>query len=243
MSTWTPEKFISVGLDPAKIFTLAGHTPDEWQEQVLRSSRDRIILNCSRQAGKSTTVAALATHEAIFKPGSMILLLSRAQRQATELFRKFLDFYNAMGRPVRATAESVLRIELENGSRIVALPGLEANIRAYSGVTLLVIDEAARVSDELYKAVRPMLAVSNGRLVLMSTPFGKRGFFFEEWENGRKSWLRISTPATKIPRISQEFLDGERQALGQSWFEQEYLCSFEALEGDRRQLFLPLSDN
>jgi hypothetical protein len=76
-----------------------------------------------------------------------------------------------------------------------------------------------------------MLAASNGRLVLMSTPFGKRGFFFEEWEHGGGSWLRISTPATKIPRISQEFLEGERKALGQSWFEQEYLCSFEALEG------------
>jgi hypothetical protein len=93
MSTWTPEKFISVGLDPAKIFTLAGHTPDESQEQFLRSSRDRIILNCSRQAGKSTTAAALATHEAIFKPGSMILLLSRGSAPSEGVVSQIPRFF------------------------------------------------------------------------------------------------------------------------------------------------------
>ena len=74
--------------------------------------------------------------------------------------------------------ESRLSIELETGSRIVSLPGREATIRGFSGVHLLVVDEAARVADELYQAVRPMLAVSGGRIVLLGTPFGKRGFFF-----------------------------------------------------------------
>jgi hypothetical protein len=53
----------------------------------------------------------------------------------------------------------------------VGLPGTEATIRGFSAVSLLLVDEAARCSDELYLAIRPMLAVSDGTLWLMSTPF------------------------------------------------------------------------
>jgi hypothetical protein len=117
-------------------------------------------------------------------------------------------------------------LELANGSRIVSLPGEEGTIRGYSGVALLVIDEAARVTDELYAAVRPMLAVSRGRLVALSTPFGKRGWFFEEWQ-GANDWERVRITAEQCPRITADFLEGERQALGPRWYRQEYECSFE----------------
>src|ERR1700688_2334143 len=83
-----------------------------------------------------------------------------------------------------AQAESSLRIELGNGSRIIALPGLENTIRGFAGVKLLVIDEASRVADDLYRAVRPMLAVSNGRMICLTTPWGKRGFFHDVWTGG-----------------------------------------------------------
>ena len=93
-------------------------------------------------------------------------------------------FYNAVGRPLPALAESALRLELANGSRVVSLPGDEGTVRGFSGVSLLVIDEASRVPDDLYRSVRPMLAVSQGRLVCLSTPFGQRGFFYEYWRAG-----------------------------------------------------------
>jgi len=94
-----------------------------------------------------------------------------------------------------------------------------------------VIDEAARVPDDLYYSVRPMLAVARGRTVLLSTPYGKRGFFYETWSNGGPTWHRIEVPASQVPRIAPEFLEDERRILGESWFRQEYCCSFEALEG------------
>lgn len=225
------QRFLTLALDPAEMFHAIGCTPDPWQATVLRSTAPRVILNCCRQAGKSTTVAAMALHKAIFQKESLILLLSRAQRQATELFRKVVDFYVAIGRPVPMHAESLLRLELTNGSRIVALPGKEANIRSYSGVDLLVIDEAARVGDDLYKSVRPMLAVSGGRLVVLSTPFGRRGFFHDAWIDDAQEWERHEITARQNPRITSEFLDEELRVLGQSWFDQEYMCSFEALEG------------
>jgi hypothetical protein len=123
-------------------------------------------------------------------------------------------------------SESALQMELANGSRVVSLPGDEANVRCFSGVALLIIDEAARVSDALYYSVRPMLAVSQGRLVALSTPFGKRGWFHDEWF-GNGSWERVQITAPECPRIAPAFLAEEQRALGERWFRQEYLCSFE----------------
>ncbi len=80
-----------------------------------------------------------------------------------------------------------MTLRLENGSRIVSLPGTEGTVRGFSGVALLIVDEASRVDDALYHAVRPMLAVSHGKLVLLSTPWGKRGFFYREWAEVRLS--------------------------------------------------------
>jgi hypothetical protein len=123
-------------------------------------------------------------------------------------------------------AESALRLELANGSRIASLPADEATIRGFSGVGLLIIDEAARVNDALYCAVRPMLAVSQGKLVALSTPFGKRGWFYGEWSSSG-NWQRVRVTAAECPRIRPDFLAEERQALGERWFRQEYECSFE----------------
>jgi hypothetical protein len=192
----------------------------------LRSNAPRVLLNCSRQSGKSTTTAALALHRAMFWAGSLVLLLSPSLRQSSELFKKVTQFYHTTGDVVPAVSESALRMELVNRSRIVSLPGKETTIRGYSGVDLLVIDEAARVVDDLYYSVRPMLAVSGGRLVTMSTPFGKRGWWFEEWENGGPTWERVEVPATDCPRITPEFLEEERQHLGEWWYRQEYCCEF-----------------
>jgi hypothetical protein len=134
--------------------------------------------------------------------------------------------YDALRRPVATVRESALSMEMSNGSRIVSLPGDEETVRGYSGVAVLIVDEAARVPDALYCAVRPMLAVSGGRLVCLSTPFGKRGFFFEEW-HGPGAWERVRITAHECPRISREFLAEEERALGPRWYRQEYLCSFE----------------
>jgi hypothetical protein len=117
-------------------------------------------------------------------------------------------------------------LEFTNLSRIVALPGKEATIRGFSGVSLLIVDEASRVPDELYMAVRPMLAVSGGDILLLSTPFGKRGFFHHEWTEGGADWQRVKITAHDCPRIPPEWLEQERRQIGDWWFRQEYLIEF-----------------
>ena len=212
-------------LDPVTLANKIGLEPEPWQELVLRSRYPRVLLNCHRQAGKSTIAGLLAVHVALYQPGSLILLLSPAQRQSQELFKKAIHAYRALGRPVPPETENRLALELENGSRIVSLPGQEATVRSFSNVKLLVVDEAARVPDELYFSVRPMLAVSRGRLVAMSTPFGRRGWWYEA-HRSEAEFERYEVKATECPRISQAFLDEEKATLGDWWFNQEYLCEF-----------------
>jgi hypothetical protein len=212
--------------DPAQLMTLARFSPDVWQQQLLRSQANQILLLCSRQAGKSTIAAGLAVRTALLQPRSLVLILSPSTRQSGELFRKAKDIFNALGRPMAISAESALRLELANGSRIVSLPGKEGTVRGFSDVTLLLIDEAARVSDALYYSVRPMLAVSRGKLVALSTPFGKRGWFHAEWTGGGQ-WERVEIKADQCSRISPQFLAEERRALGDRFYRQEYATSFE----------------
>jgi len=217
---------LKFALDPATWALALGFDADPWQAGVLRSGADRVLLNCSRQSGKSTTTALLALHTALYRPGTLALLLSPSLRQSGELFRKVVSFYRRLAEPVPAEAESALRLELANHSRIVSLPGKEETVRGYSGVDLLVVDEAARVADSLYYAVRPMLAVSGGRLVALSTPFGKRGFFFDCWASGGDDWQRVKVTARDCPRIEPAFLEQERRAMPDTWYRSEYLCEF-----------------
>jgi hypothetical protein len=213
-----------------RIMRNLGLEPDNWQVEVLQGGQQRLLLNCCRQAGKSTVVAALALTEAIFIPGTKVLLISRSLRQSTELFRIVTDFYRRLGSPL-PERQTTWELELSNFSRIVCLPCREDTIRGHSHVSLLVVDEASRVPDDVYRAVRPMLAVSNGRIICLSTPQGKRGFFYDAWAKGGADWARIEVPVERINRIPRSYLDVERRALGVSYFRQEYECSFEAVEG------------
>ena len=221
---------LALALDAARIMNACGLAPDPWQAELLRSRASRHLLLCTRQAGKSTTTAALALWTALYEPPALVLLLSPSLRQSGELFKKVLEHYHALDLsapgvvPVRS--ESALRLELENGSRIIALPGTEETIRGYSGVRLLVVDEASRVDDALYYGIRPMLAVSGGRLVCLTTPFGKRGFFFDAWNDESSDWARTRITAYECPRIAHDFLEEERRAMPANWFAAEYLCEF-----------------
>jgi Terminase large subunit, T4likevirus-type, N-terminal len=203
-----------------------GFLPDRTQGRILATASKRVLLNCTRQWGKSTITAARAVYEAAMKPGSLTLVVSPSARQSGEFVRKAAGFARRLGIRPKGDGDNEMSLEFPQGSRIVGLPGSEATVRGFSAVALLLVDEAARVSDDLYMAIRPMLAVSEGTLWLMSTPFGKRGFFYESWEHGGGEWERVRVPAVECPRIPAKFLAEERETMGERWFRQEYLCEF-----------------
>ena len=222
---------LQLALDRASFAKELGIVPDPWQVDLLRSTSDRVLLNCCRQSGKSTMAGVVALHRALHHPGSLVLCLAPSERQSKELFAKIAAFYRSLGHTAPADSYRKLGMHLGNGSRIEALPGTEKTIRGFSGAALLIVDEAARVTDDLYYATRPMLAVSGGALIMLSTPYGKRGIFHEEWTSeAGHGWDRYQVTAEECPRIPPAFLEEERQSMPEWWFAQEYLCEFRETE-------------
>ncbi len=219
--TYASEFARSLGLDP-----------DEHQYEVLDGDYNRLILNWSRQSGKSTTTAVKALHHAIYLLRSLVLLLSPSLRQSSELFRKVTDFMALMPSAPETTAQTMTSVDFANGSRIISLPGGEQTVRGYSAPSLVIIDEAALITPALYYSVRPMVATRpDATIMLLSTPHGRGGVFWETWERGGPEWRKIMVTADQCPRISQAFLDEERHTIGDRWFRQEYQCEFLELEG------------
>lgn len=212
-------------LDPLSIANDIGLDLDSWQADLIASNEPRVLLNVCRQGGKSTSCAVLAVNQALSDPG-LILAASPSQRQSGELFRKIVETLRALDPAPEFALDSTTRLELANGSRIVALPGSEATVRGYSAPKLVLIDEASRVPDDYYAAVRPMLAAGNGRLIALTTPWGRRGWFFNAWEYGGDTWQRFRVPATDCPRISSALLEEELRELGPLRFASEYQCQF-----------------
>lgn len=217
---------LAMALDPAAFARSLGMSPDPWQERLLRAGTEgKALLCCGRQVGKSTVAAVAALHRALYNPGALVLCLAPAERQSKELLTKIAGHYRTLHNAPAPASDRRLGMDLPNGSRIEALPGTEKTVRGFSGASLLIVDEAARVDDALVYSVRPMLAVSGGSLMMLSTPFGKRGVFYREWTEG-EGWERYEVRATECPRISPAFLEEERRNMPDRWFRQEYECEF-----------------
>jgi hypothetical protein len=216
----------SRAFDPVLFAHDCGIQPDAWQAKLLQERPKRSLLLASRQSGKSTVTALLALWTAIYEGPALILLLSPSQRQSSELFRTVIGFHARLEGAPSLSSETTLRAEFLNGSRILALPGTEKTIRGYAGADLVVIDEASRVEDTLLAAVRPMMATkAGGRLIALTTPAGKRGWFYEAWTKG-EDWNRVRVAASDCPRISKEFLAEELRELGAARFSEEYDLQF-----------------
>src|SRR5260370_4459097 len=235
---------------PELILQQAGMTPDRWQTEVLQTQKTQILLLCSRQVVKTLVAAALALRTALLEAPALVLVLTPSERQSSEFVRRIQELHEALRQPLNVagrvqsfyekqiaetgrddvyfrlpakTRESSLQLHLDNGSRIIGLPASEGKVRVYSSVALLLIDEASRVDDALYRAMGPPLAVSRGRLLALPTPFAKRGWYHDAL-HGAGDWRRGKCTAEQCPRIPADFLAEERQALGERWFLQGYMC-------------------
>jgi len=222
----TLDRDIAESLDPVLLARRIVWEPDPWQADALRSRAPRVALNVHRQGGKSHVAALKAIHCAAYQPGSLVLVVSPSQRQSGELFRRISDMWRVMGRPIPADNENTTTLALSNGSRIVALPADPETIRGHAAARLLVIDEASRVSDELMVAARPMLAISQGQLLAISTPRGRRGWWFRAVTEHGSGWEVTTHRASENPRLSKAFLDAERSDMTDLDYRQEYECEF-----------------
>lgn len=216
-------------LDPAAWAMESGACGDikiqPWQRRVLHSDALQIALLCSRQAGKSTITAVKALHTSLFWPGSLSLIIAPTEDQSKELLRKAATSLRGLHEPPRLLGDSTELLEFHGGSRLVALPGSNPKtIRGYSNPKLIVIDEAAYLSDETYFALRPMLAQGRTQLMALSSAGPRQGWFFEAYEYGQ-DWERYLIDCYQCPHLSQKFLDAER-AKDERIFRREFLCEW-----------------
>jgi hypothetical protein len=220
---------VTVPTYPVEFAMSVGIAPDPWQIKVLASDHPRKILCCGRQTGKSTVGAVLALHRALTQPGSTVLIVAPGERQAKLLFSKAKRLYEMAGHPLPALSERRTGLELRSGSSIEALPAVERTTRGYS-VDLLVVDEAAAVPDEDYYGLLPALIATRGEQVLLSTPRGKRGFFWELWHSD-DDWQRIMVRSNEVERIRPEDLEVFRHTMPEQFFRQEFFCEWLDTEG------------
>ena len=220
-------------LTPLAVAERAGIELDGWQADLVTAPDRQLLMCCSRQVGKSLTAALIAAHAVTQTPGALVLAVAPSLRQSQELYGRTKDVIAALGDAVAPIIEeSAQRLVLANGSRLMALPGgREDTIRGFPAVDVVVLDEAARISDGAYEALRPVVAVSGGTVVALSTPWGKRGWFWKEWSEGGDAWRRASVRAEACPRIPKDWLAREQASMPDFYYRQEFGCEFIEAEG------------
>lgn len=206
-----------------------GLTLDAWQQEVLETLSRYVIMVCGRQVGKSTVVAVKVVHRALTTHNALVLLIAPSLRQSIELMRKVKGMARAAGEQL--VTDNKTEIELRNGSRIVALPGSEDTVRGFAAVDLIVVDEAAFASDDLYYAVEPMIQISRGDMVLLSSAYITNGFFYEIWHSTDPTWERYRVTAYDCPRYDRDELERLKRTIPPRKFECEYLAEFIDPEG------------
>jgi hypothetical protein len=212
---------------------------DPWQKEFLETSGNKILC-CGRQVGKSVIAARDAGNYALKHPKKQILMIAPTERQAYELFDKTLGYISdkafskikkGKDRPTKH------KINLTNGSTIWCLPtGLTGTGIRGRTVHRLYVDEASRVPEEVWTAVTPMLLTTGGDLILLSTPFGRQGYFYKIWANTENSYSKFGITSLEVIESREvcdswsklqrekalEYLEYERSEMSALEYAQEY---------------------
>jgi hypothetical protein len=169
----------------------------------------------------------LSLHQALFEPESLVLIFAPAMRQSGEFFLRVKKLHVALQHvPCAVERETATELVFSNGSRIVCNPGSEKSTRGYSSCTTLIIDEASRIDAALFPSVAPMVTLE-GRIVLLTTPFGSRGTFHQLWTDGGPDWERVKVRAADVPeRWPAAELARKRAEIGDWWYRQEFDLEF-----------------
>jgi hypothetical protein len=201
---------------------------DKWQEEVLENDAKQIAIRAGRQVGKSTVVSLKAAQYAIQNPKKTVLIIASVDRQAQLLFEKVVEtilFLDKSQVGTRKDKPTKHYMKLKNGTRIHCLPTGRSGygIRGYT-VDLLIADEAAFIPEEVWVAVIPMLATTKGNIILLSTPYGKQGYFYECF--GDKDYKTWAVSSEDCPRISKDFLDKQKAKMTKMQYAQEFKGEF-----------------
>lgn len=200
---------------------------DLWQQEVLDHDGN-IAVRAGRQVGKSTIIAIKAAEFAVKNRDKTILIVASVERQAYLLFEKtlnyLLDHHKSIIKKGRERPTKHI-INLSNGSRILCLPlGMSGNnVRGYT-CDMVIVDECAFCPENAFQALIPMLTVTKGHLIALSTPFGKGGFFYNCFSDPTFRTWHIKSE--DCPRADREFLARQKASMTKAAWGQEFCGEF-----------------
>ena len=217
-----------------------------YQKQVAQDLDSiGVIVNVSRRGGKSEICSLLLSWSAVVEsPGCTQLITAKTQDQSKELLRRCYDHMAKLG--VSIPSPNKESMELENGSRIIALPGAGKGInpdnwRGFGhNLRRIVIDEAAFTVDEVLDVALPMLNPTPGstmappQLFAISSSGNRSGWFYRVvmgldtypgWSTYRAKWDEIVTGDGQ-PVISPDIIEMNTEILGKAVVDREYNLVF-----------------
>ena len=205
---------------------------DKWQQTVL-DTEGNITIRSGRQVGKSEVIGAKACKFATEHKNTTTLIIAASQRQSSLIFEKVRSNIDRMCETkgnIYKEKPTLTRILLKNGSRIYSLPAGRTGyfIRGFT-IDMLIADEAAYIPEMVWNAVIPMIAVSKkargmGHIILLSTPFGKGGYFYNSFTDDDFKSFHVSSE--NCIRIPKDFLKKERERMTKAEYMQEYQGEF-----------------
>ena len=206
---------------------------DQWQKDYI-NTEGNVCVRAGRQSGKSFAQSLRIALFALLNPNTQTLIIGAVDRQSVELFEKVKSHIQVLGKHMVVGRPTMHKMALKNKSKIIALPAGRTGygLRNYT-IHKLVVDEAHYVPEEVYTAVRPMLATTGGSMDLLSTPRGSSGFFYECFKD--KDFNKFHTTSEECGRIDKDFLKGEKRRMTKLQYAQEYLAVFL----DNLQTFFP----
>lgn len=164
----------------------------EWQRAVLDDPSTRICIDGARQGGKSTIMSGVCCHYAKYHPKSLSVILTPSLKQSNEDIIKINEFISHdpdYPRVLKSGGDG--EIKLLNGARILVVTASDDAARGFSAPGIVLFDEASRIDDSVFKAVKPMLTgCRRSKIYEISTPNGKKGFFYEHFTGKSRRWSR-----------------------------------------------------
>lgn len=208
-----------------------------FQDMILNDESTRILLCCARQIGKTTTVAIKALHYAYFNSPKNIIIVSATKNQSKEVIyrmrqllrtARFTTWTELSPTARDSKSELVIRSkDKKSQSRIISLPATDAG-RGYTA-DIAIVDEAAFIENGDYifnQVVEPMTSRTKGSIMLLSTPNGKRGFFWNCYHSDYYSVYHFDWQVN--PETKEEEMKEKRTRMTTREFQAEYEARFVA---------------
>lgn len=207
-----------------------------FQEDMSRTIADNrfTVIKTCRQAGKTTTSAAVILWHAIFNDSYTIAILANKLSTAREILSRVQRGYENLPKWLQqgVITWNKTNIELENGSQIIAASTASSAIRGFS-INFLYLDEFAfvprNIQDDFFTSVYPtIISGTNTKVVITSTPNGF-DLFYKIWINsveGRNEYANFSVSWWDVPGRDDEWREKTIANTSEDQFRQEFEAEF-----------------